>query len=514
MSTPFSVSEPFPVFQGSDGSALEDGYIYIGAANLDPQTNPVLLYWDSALSISAVQPLRTINGYISQNGTPSKVYVNADDYSIRVCDKTNSLIYSALTSVGSIPFSCITGQVPGDRVNFLAAGALAVTRTAQAKMRDAVSVFDYMTPDQIADVQARTLTYDVTVPIQNAIDAAQDVYFPEGTYKITASLTVLFSIGKTLRGAGKGKTIIKNEGTGPGITSTGNGFIGNFNIRICDLAIQGRAGTTFGILCTYTFFSTIERVALYSCGSDGLRVDHCSTVDISSVHSYNNTGCGICFGPGSLACNVNGGEFVTNTFDGILITAEGSTAPLGVSVVGAHIAFNTGCNVELIDAYQCNFVNCRIETSTGYATTKNVYIRGTAGTSDNVVLSNCSLSGNNATSTLTSLEVYQATDTIVENCVINGSTTVNLLSVRTKFINTTQTVLPNDLSASTSFYPPKAYTCATLPVVSPGLDGRIAYVFDVALAHAWGVAVLPGEGGGALKYMVVNFNNAWTVMGK
>ena len=255
-------------------------------------------------------------------------------------------------------------------------------------------------------------------------------------------------------------------------------------------------------------------MALYSCGSDGLRVDHCSTVDISSVHSYNNTGCGICFGPGSLACNVNGGEFVTNTFDGILITAESSTAPLGVSVVGAHIAFNAGCNVELIDAKQCNFVNCRIETSTGYATTKNVYIRGTAGTSDNVVLSNCSLSGNNATSTLTSLEVYQATDTIVENCVINGSTTVNLLSVRTKFINTTQTVLPNDLSASTSFYPPKAYTCATLPVVSPGLDGRIAYVFDVALAHAWGVAVLPGEGGGALKYMVVNFNNAWTVMGK
>ena len=51
------------------------------------------------------------------------------------------------------------------------------------------NVFDFMTAAQIADVQARTTTLDVTAAVQAALDSNQAVYFPAGIYKITATLT-------------------------------------------------------------------------------------------------------------------------------------------------------------------------------------------------------------------------------------------------------------------------------------------------------------------------------------
>jgi len=94
MSAP-SIQPTFPVFSGTDGLPLENGYIWIGAANLDPQGNPITVYWDDALTIAAPQPIRTLNGYASRSGTPANIYVNSD-YSIRVQDSKGSAVYSNL----------------------------------------------------------------------------------------------------------------------------------------------------------------------------------------------------------------------------------------------------------------------------------------------------------------------------------------------------------------------------------------------------------------------------------
>lgn len=65
-----------------------------------------------------------------------------------------------------------------------------VGRTVQGKLEDTVSVFDFMTTAQIADVKAGTALVDVTSPIQAALDSgAKKIYFPEGTYKVTAEMT-------------------------------------------------------------------------------------------------------------------------------------------------------------------------------------------------------------------------------------------------------------------------------------------------------------------------------------
>ena len=94
MST-LSVEPPYPAFADADGQPLEDGYILIGTVNLNPITNPIAVYWDSALTISAVQPIRTSGGYPVYQGTPARIYA-ASDYSIQVQNKNGTVVYTSL----------------------------------------------------------------------------------------------------------------------------------------------------------------------------------------------------------------------------------------------------------------------------------------------------------------------------------------------------------------------------------------------------------------------------------
>jgi predicted nucleic acid-binding Zn-ribbon protein len=88
------VVAPFPPFAGRDGQPLEAGFIYVGIANLDPILNPIVVYWDAALTITASQPIRTINGYASRNGSPGALFADSD-YSITINDKQNVLVVTS-----------------------------------------------------------------------------------------------------------------------------------------------------------------------------------------------------------------------------------------------------------------------------------------------------------------------------------------------------------------------------------------------------------------------------------
>jgi hypothetical protein len=90
-----SVEPPYPAFADADGQPLDDGYIWIGTVNLNPITNPIVAYWDSALTITAVQPIRTSGGYPVYQGTPSRIYTDSD-YSIQVQNKNATVVYTSL----------------------------------------------------------------------------------------------------------------------------------------------------------------------------------------------------------------------------------------------------------------------------------------------------------------------------------------------------------------------------------------------------------------------------------
>lgn len=96
-----AINQPIPVFTDLDGLPLEAGYLFFGASNLNPETTPITVYWDEALTIPAAQPIRTIAGYPSRGGNPSRIF-SGSDYSVTVRDKNQQLVvYIANISAGS-----------------------------------------------------------------------------------------------------------------------------------------------------------------------------------------------------------------------------------------------------------------------------------------------------------------------------------------------------------------------------------------------------------------------------
>ena len=134
-----SILTPFPVIADIDGNPLDDGYIWIGQDGLDPVANPVTVYWDAALTDPATQPVRTRGGF-ALNGTSRGRLFASGVYSIRVDNQNGSTVYQSLSENG-----LYGGNVDAASVNFVPAGANAVTRSAQTKMRETISVDDYTT---------------------------------------------------------------------------------------------------------------------------------------------------------------------------------------------------------------------------------------------------------------------------------------------------------------------------------------------------------------------------------
>lgn len=91
MTTP--IIAPYAFFSDQYGAPLNDGYIYIGVENQNPQTNPIPVYWDEDLTIPAAQPLRTSGGYFYRNGSPANVFIDGP-CSIVVRNRNGVLAYS------------------------------------------------------------------------------------------------------------------------------------------------------------------------------------------------------------------------------------------------------------------------------------------------------------------------------------------------------------------------------------------------------------------------------------
>lgn len=143
-----SIQPTFPIFTESDGQPLENGFIFVGSANQNPQVNPINVFFDAALTIPAVQPIRTQGGYPVFLGTPARIYVNSD-YSIQVKNKNGSVVYSAPAATER--YNDVVINIQASSVKYTPLGDNAVDPVFVSDSLDTyVYVAEYTTPEAAA----------------------------------------------------------------------------------------------------------------------------------------------------------------------------------------------------------------------------------------------------------------------------------------------------------------------------------------------------------------------------
>lgn len=173
----------YQIFTDKNGDPLDAGYLYFGDENQNPETNPIQVYWDYDLTQPAAQPIRTINGYPSRNGSPSTIYANGY-FSVTVRNKNSELVIYSPTGYGITPG---TSASLTDQMTYNQGSTGAVDRVLTSRLQDYISVKDFgavgdgITDDTDAFEDAQDTGKLIFVP------ESADEYFMPGTVTNTSA---------------------------------------------------------------------------------------------------------------------------------------------------------------------------------------------------------------------------------------------------------------------------------------------------------------------------------------
>lgn len=197
MSVSISLS-PVPKIQFFDanGNPLVGGKLYTYAAGT---TTPLATYTDSSGGTPNANPV-----ILNSRGEAS-VWLGSSSYKFKLTTSTDVEIWTVddITSNNYDVLAALAASGGSNLIGYAPSGTGAVTTTVQSKLRQTVSIFDFMTAAQIADVQAGTAAQDVTAAIQAAFDSigavtagvfqqispkGVTIHFPAGRYLVTSTL--------------------------------------------------------------------------------------------------------------------------------------------------------------------------------------------------------------------------------------------------------------------------------------------------------------------------------------
>lgn len=479
--TYFPVLNPYNIFTDTDGLPLENGYIYIGEANLNPVTNPITVYWDEAGLYPAAQPIRTINGYPSRAGSAAKIYTNAgayEDYSLLIKDRhlrTVHYVRSTLTAAsiqgatvdliadlrdingygqpiyvrghttigdgGGGKFEWLDGAAPGTYVDDN--GNTIVPAGGDGSGAWIRQYNGYIIPEFYGAV-GDGITDD-TAAIQAALDNNQTILLLEKTYAVTTiSLDTEQTIIGTNRdtseilGDGSGYCIVFGDGVDSAkrrnkiekikVTNDGNGcvditFSPNWQILNCD--IRATTVTTTPTIRIYngSFRGALELSEVRS-GGGAWAVDCLDNINGLTIRKNIITG-------GSAGGALRVGQSQDVSINNNLI----ETSDLGIYVAATTTTGDGNCNGIQVDNNYIEAVNNPINLAEEFsiygASCRNNYINSNASASSdaNIVfgrIQGVNIQNNSIYVNASGLDypfrmhVKQATGDILGNTIINN----------------------------------------------------------------------------------------------
>ncbi len=356
---------PNPFFLDANGDALDAGYVFVGTAGANAETNQLTVYWDEAGTQPAAQPLRTANGYIVNGVTRARVFVNASDFSVLVKNKSGAVIDSASSVVEASPtyvaeYQAYTG---------------APIQTVQNKLRkvalsfyDCGAVGDGITDDTVA----------VQTAIQKHLANGIPLECGKGRFKVSSQIAfdlsgALKTTGCMISGDGRRNTVIVSSYTAGipfTITSTG----GAFYHTIKDIGFEGinNTGPVLQIgrddysdafnSCNFTGIN-VNNSSVNS-GCEGARVNFVLQSQIDIVSNCGGSG-----NPAYPTAPGNGKAVVLRQVQFSDLRIAGGNANVGLYITGGYTYGNECRSLDLEEVH----TGLKIDTATA---TKNAFNGG------------------------------------------------------------------------------------------------------------------------------------------
>lgn len=224
------LAPPYPIFTDRDGSPLDNGYLYFGVAGLNPETNPIQVYYDINFTQPAAQPLRTSNGYVMRTGSPALIYAN-EQFSVTVRDKNSQLVIYSPVGFGIAPGSAAPGGSSLGYDDFIGTGSTTIyTISSTVLSSAAVDVFIdgvYQSKDNYTAF-GTTVTFSTAPPLLSHIEIVS--YGVNNVGSINAMNTIFnAAIGGSINRTAQQKMAeipsVKDFGAvGDGVTNDGPAF--------------------------------------------------------------------------------------------------------------------------------------------------------------------------------------------------------------------------------------------------------------------------------------------------